>query len=316
MVIAVLGSTTATAQGPQGTFPSARSQYQNPVFAHGGTNASEAAVARGLKWITRVQQPNGRWKLDHAFNTKDGDNDVAATALALLPFLAAGKTHRPAKNNPYDLPIEKGLDFLRSQQDAHTGLIGPPECSSAAYGHALATILLCQALSLTKDPDLVRPAQAAVNYLVSAQHVLGGWRYRPHEPGDLSVSGWTIAALKWAQNAGLKIPSETLNKAKTFVESCRNPTTAGFTYTGGGNGAPTMTAVGLWCQFWLEDRDPGDARVLKAVDMFIRPTPPTIDNCYYRHAATRAMYKIGGDTWRDWNGKMREHLVKTQDSDQ
>jgi hypothetical protein len=54
----------------------------------GGTTASEAAVTEGLKWLIRQQLGDGRWNLGG-----NDPNPVAGTAMGLLPFLAAGKSH-------------------------------------------------------------------------------------------------------------------------------------------------------------------------------------------------------------------------------
>src|SRR5262245_15054230 len=87
----------------------------------GATAASEAAVAKGLGWLARVQEENGRWKLDGKFPDKGNPSDAAATGLALLPFLGAGRTHLPTKDNPYDEKIKRGLDYLIGIQDKDTG---------------------------------------------------------------------------------------------------------------------------------------------------------------------------------------------------
>ena len=66
----------------------------------GGTTESEQAVARGLDWLRRHQKPDGRWSFRMAQAGKKEAEDsvteceVAATALALLPMLGAGNTHR------------------------------------------------------------------------------------------------------------------------------------------------------------------------------------------------------------------------------
>ncbi|MBX9678087.1 MAG: hypothetical protein K2X38_04925 [Gemmataceae bacterium] len=94
---------------------------------NGGTPATEAAVTRGLRWLVRQQGTDGGWRLDGNFpNAGKIDNKTAGTALALLPFLGAGKTHKPGAKeaNPYDKPVEKGLLFLMRQQDKNSGYLG------------------------------------------------------------------------------------------------------------------------------------------------------------------------------------------------
>ena len=100
----------------QGSFYGRSGQTREFAWRNGGgTTESEAAVARGLKWIARQQLPDGRWQLDSpnlAAQDRGGEkNDVAGTALGLLPLLAAGKTHKPSDKNEYDKIIDKGLKF-------------------------------------------------------------------------------------------------------------------------------------------------------------------------------------------------------------
>jgi hypothetical protein len=38
-------------------------------------------------------------------------------------------------------------------------------------------------------------------------------------------------------------------------------------------------------------------------------------NMYYNYYATQVMKHYGGDTWKRWNGKMRDFLVKSQSNE-
>jgi hypothetical protein len=272
----------------------------------GSTGESEAAVARGLQWLVRQQSPGGRWLLDGAFKDKGAANDPAATGLGLLPFLGAGKTHKPAKDNSYDKTVFRGLRFLMSGQDPKRGDLG-----GGMYGHAIATLALCEAFGLTQDPMLRLPAQRAVNFIVAAQHERGGWRYTPGQEGDLSVTGWQVMALKSAQMAGLDVPAVTLKKAERFLDSLASAND-GYGYVDT-NATPTMSAVGLLCRQFLQGWGPKNPRLIKGIQANLKPTPPGAKkDAYYYYYATQVMFHFGGDTWKDWNTQMRDQLVKTQ----
>ena len=277
----------------------------------GGTGASEAAVARGLQWIARNQFPDGSWRLDGNFQDKGSNNDIAGTAFGLLPMLAAGKTHKNSKDNPYDKPVEKGLMFLIRKQDKRTGNFG-----GGMYGHGIAAIAMCEAYGMTQDPALRRPAQMCINFIVTAQHDGGGWRYAPGQAGDTSVTGWQIMALKSAQMSGLDVPEVSIRKAMKYLNSCCDTANEGYGYTGVGS-TPTMSAVGLLCRQYLESWGPQNIRLIKGVDNHLKPqmvNGPRKD-IYYYYYATQVMHHFGGEAWKNWNVKMRDFLVKTQDSD-
>ncbi len=231
------------------------------LLEEGGTKESEEAVQRGLKWLVREQKPDGRWMLDspHLLDADRGaeSNDVAATSFALLPVLAAGYTHKPARNNPHDKVVEKGLNFLRKEQAKNkNGCFG-----SGMYAHGLATIAICEAYGMTKDPTLRGPAQKAVNLIVDVQHAQGGWRYSPaKQAGDLSVSGWQIMALTTARAAGLNVPGESLDGARKFLDATSNADN-GYGYTvDSRKSTARMTAVGLLCRQHLDNWAPARPR--------------------------------------------------------
>jgi hypothetical protein len=277
----------------------------------GGTGESEAAVAKGLQWLAKNQFPDGSWRLDGNYPDKGTQNDIAGTAFGLLPLLAAGKTHKASKDNPFDKPVEKGLLFLIRKQDKRTGNFG-----GGMYGHGLAAIAMCEAYGMTQDPALRRPAQMAINFIVSAQHEGGGWRYQPGQAGDTSVSGWHVMALKSGMMAGLDVPEITLKKAQRYLDSCCSNSDEGYGYVGPGS-TPTMSAVGLLCRQYLQAWGPQNIRLIKGVDNHLKTQMPATGprkNIYFYYYATQVMHHFGGEAWKNWNEKMMPFLVKSQEN--
>jgi hypothetical protein len=286
----------------------------------GGNEESEQRVAEGLRWLALHQCPDGHWSMNefHKY-TRDKpfpagsiatdkamtgmgtqNNDVAATALALLPFLAAGQTHRAPKEeqkHDYSKGINAGLYWLIAQQSKSDGSF-----PGGIYAHGIASIVLCEAYGLTSDPAFKAPAQRALNYLVSYQHAEGGgWRYSKNQPGDMSVTGWQLMALKSGQMAGLSVPAATLRGAERFVDSCEDPNHKGcYSYVPGGGRSYAMTATGMLCRQYL-GVNPRNPKLMAGVD-FIKTGPPgKTGDLYYEYYATQVMHHMGGDAWDFWN---------------
>ena len=283
----------------------------------GGNSASEAAVAAGQKWLVQHQAADGHWSLD-GFDQHQGgrcnctgfgqSNDTAGTALGLLPLLGAGETHRNSRST-YKNNVEKGLRFLVKKQ-GRNGYFG-----GGAYGHALATIALCEAYGMTSDASLRAPAQRAIHYIRSAQSENGGWRYEPREGGDTSVTGWMVMALKSAQMSGLEVDDAkipTFNGASRFLGSVMTTDGGGYGYQGP-DVTPTMTAVGVLCRLYL-GQGPRNSGVIAGVNR-LRRTPPAkkFENIYYYYYATQVLHHVGGEAWEAWNPLIRDLLVATQD---
>lgn len=288
----------------------------------GGTSATEAAVARGLVFLARHQSADGRWSL-HAFHrTPDCDetcrdrghatkNDVAGTALALLPFLGAGQTHQQGQ---YTSEVGKGLKWLVEQQKENGDLRGAGERITQMYAHGQASIVLCEAYALTGDEQLREPAQMAINFIIRAQHHEGGWRYQPGDPGDTSVVGWQLMALKSGQMAYLHVPRRTFEKAGLFLDRVQVDRVGGrYGYQRGQSATPAMTAEAMLCRQYLGW--PKDHRGLRSGVNYLLGHLPDADspNIYYWYYATQVMHHFGGKPWEEWNAAMREALVKMQE---
>lgn len=284
---------------------------QKMLAEGGGNTASEAAVTKGLQWLVRHQKNDGRWVLMEATVS----DDIAATALGLLPFLAAGQTHRPSKDgqeNPYAKTVEYGLAYLRSKQKVNGSFTGARDL----YGHAIATMALCEAFGMTQDPSLRKVAQSALDYLAKAQHPVGGFRYRPGEPGDTSVTGWCLQALKSGAMAGLSVDRQVTYKVGNFLDSVQADRGAVYGYTSPGD-RRTLNAVGLLCRQYL-GWGPKNPILVAGVENLKR-TPPNrgLDDIYYYYYATQVLHFFGGEDWeKSWNPKMRDLLIDTQDNSQ
>jgi hypothetical protein len=285
----------------------------------GGNTVSEAAVAAGLKWLARHQAPDGHWSLDNfaqhgrcnCTGAGSQNNDIAATAFGLLPFLAAGKTHkRSADNENYYKVVEKGLKYLITKQNTQ-GYFG----GGAYYAQGLASIAMCEAFGLTSDSALKPYAQRALNNIIKAQNGNGGWDYNPGTMRtDTSVSGWQLMSLKSGQMAGLEVPKKNLEDASRWLDRVQSSSEgSGYGYDGPGD-AYTMSAVGLLCREYLGwgPRNPGLIKGVQRLEKDFGPDK-TLNNMYYYYYATQVMHHFGGEPWQKWNPRMRDMLIAKQD---
>jgi hypothetical protein len=284
----------------------------------GGTWQTEAAVARGLVFLARHQNPDGSWSLHDFAKTPDCDgtcrgegqvrSDVAGTALALLPFLGAGQTHR---NGQYREEVRKGLQWLVQHQKYDGGLCD----GGQMYAHGQAAIALCEAYALSHDEQLRQPAQMALDFIVRAQHRAGGWRYNPGQAGDTSVVGWELMALKSGQMAYLRVPRKTFEMSGRFLNRVQADAYGGlYTYQPNGRPTPAMTAEALLCRQYLGW--PREHAGLRAgVDYLLKHLPdPRDPNIYYWYYATQVMHHFGGKPWETWNAQMSYALVGMQET--
>ena len=309
---------------------------------YGGTEASEAAVARGLSWLKNHQQPGGFWSFDHRTPQCDGScgnhgsmgrSNTGATALALLAYMGSGSTYTDGQ---YQETIENGLNYLINTgklTEKGLDLRGDFEGNSGMYIQGIATICLSEAAAMNEaaiaaakprdsmigvksrrivvsdTKKLKAAAQAAIAFVSNAQHPEGGWRYNPGQAGDTSVVGWQIMGLVSGRSAKLQVPPLVLSRANRFLDSVAANNGANYGYDKPGSKEST-TAIGLLCRMYMGwDRN---TPALKRGVEFLSKKKPSPNNMYYNYYATQVLHHYGGDEWTKWNEVMREQLVKTQ----
>jgi len=293
----------------------------------GGSEISEAAVARGLRWLANTQNKDGSWSIEKlGGNTK---NDVAGAALGVLPFLAAGITHRPnsekveetvegGRKNRVDHSqvVQRALNFLMLKQNKRTGAY-----NENAYAHSLATIALCEASGLTGDAQLRASAQRGISHVIDFQDPKGGgWRYTPKQEGDMSVTGWMFMALKSAQMAGIRVPADRYKLVERFLDQCLNKVSGGYGYQDA-SASPPMTAAGMLCRLYQGTR-PNNESLRKGAKIILANPPTQNGDIYYLYYATQAMHHMGSqdECWDLWNlgpgrngkGGIRDFLIEKQ----
>jgi hypothetical protein len=316
----------------------------------GGNSVSEAAVAKGLAWLARQQKPGGYWEFDAKdpkLKTKDW---ATSTGMALLPFLAAGQTHK--SGGKYSAKLNEALTWLKNDLNISTGRFvhGSPQYM---YGHAIATMALCEAYGMTRDRGLLTHAQAAVNYIVRAQGPDGSWGYQAGTVGDTSIVGWQIQALRAAQlSKDITVPDQSIVRGRQFLDRVSSGSLKavyGYQQPTGRPGT-SLTAVGLLCRYYIDGWGPNNAGMAEGViGLFGTPKadatgtqtrPPTdrarapktapqvkqnssTPDMYYYYYATQVVHFSGGPEWQEWNegpkdaagkrqGGMRDWLVTIQ----
>lgn len=286
----------------------------------GGTEESESAVQRALKWLAAHQLEDGGWDFDHTrgpgAHRKSPNPGLVrarngATGMALLPFLGAGQTHLDGK---YKTVVQRGLSYLIRNQRKKAGGGTFEDFQRGMYSHGICSIALTEAYAMTNDQSLLLPAQSAINYISAAQDPIGGgWRYVFQQPGDTSVVGWQLMALKSGNMAYLQVSPNTIRGCSKFLDSVQIESGAKYGYVGPGEGYAT-TSIGLLCRMYLgwTRNEPALQRGVN----FLSNAGPSIDargaDMYYNYYATQVMRHYGGEDWEKWNGVMRDWLVETQ----
>ena len=284
-----------------------------PTTAASAAARLDASVAAGLAYLAKQQEPDGSFE--------GGGPKCAITALSLMSFLATGNTPDVGRYGP---TVRRALDFLvkRAPDDGYFGRVD----GSRMYGQGLITLALAEAYGVEPDParrETMRPIlNRALAVILKAQDVKkdeagsGGWRYEPQSTdSDLSLSGWSALALRAAQNVGLDVPKERVDRARAYVLKCYNKLQRGFSYQPHQESTVSMTGVAVLNLCLL---DPADSPEVQSGARFLveHPITRTTRFPYYSmYYATQAAFQAGEPAWSTvWNNA-QDQLLSQQSPD-
>lgn len=229
-VLSSIGAAGGTSAGLGG-----RKNPGKAAASGGGGADTEAAVDAALKWFAEHQMADGSWSFKHSDCPKcqgkcshpgNYPDSFGATAMALLPFLGRGYTH---KEGPYKSQVAAGLKVLAGQSLANQGQVFGAGGHSM-YVQGLCGIVLSEAYAMSQDDQLrcgaVRPQlhhggpgpgrrRLAVRAKAGRRHVGGrladhGAEERPHgisaDPSAVDQEGVRVSGLRvGGQRCGLRL---------------------------------------------------------------------------------------------------------------
>jgi hypothetical protein len=270
---------------------------------------TQDAIDRGLAYLVSRQRDDG------SFESSGYGRNVAVCALAGMAFMSSGSM--PGRG-PYGEQVSKCIRYLLDHAQDNGFIVDPDGASHGPmYGHGFATLFLAEVYGMTPDSSVRDALEAAVNVIIASQNEDGGWRYKVDSTdADISVTICEIMALRAARNAGIMVPSETVDRCIDYVKRSQNAD-GGFMYMvhGGPSAFPRSAAgvVALYSAGIYEGEE-----IERGIEYLRQFTPrrhnaPRESHFFYgQYYAVQAMWHAGGENWRRWYPAARDTLVGMQ----
>ncbi|HVS19920.1 MAG TPA: hypothetical protein VMT18_15045, partial [Planctomycetota bacterium] len=273
--------------------------------AHGGSDSTEKAVARGLAWLARLQTPNGSW--EHGT-----PRTLEASAWALLAL--AGDGARAFDEGESAQAIAQGLMWLIAQQRGDSGRFATPLCRDVR-SHALALWAAAEHHAQQPLPGLHAAVVRAQAALLEAGMGDGSYpRDVGGREGDVLTTLYAGYALKLRADAGDGLAHEPAARALQWL-AARAASDGAISEPEGRTPAATAGEVHLRFLHGLDvDRDAllgKQVGWLVAHPSSIELRHPQLDAEYLLFGAW-SCFQVGGDVWSEWNKNMKIQLLQVQ----
>jgi len=285
----------------------------------GGGRAGQSAVEWSTFWLSRHQDPSGRWS-GTGFQSRctsppctgadapevgvHEERDAGVTGLALLALLGAGQT---AGHGQYKLAVREGLKYLSSIQDPTTGCFGEPD-ETDLEDHVLATLAMTEGYGLSKWPLLKQPAARGIEYLVTQW----GQAAADGEPCHPAALGFGVLVLESARQFGLPFDAKLFDTVLKRIEECRGTR---------GDATGALASIEILCRIFRGE-DPTRSDPLRAAaDRLLQHLPNgngssgAVEHRCSWLFGSYAMFQLGGTDWEQWQEEMLCVLVTSAKQD-
>lgn len=275
------------------------------------TEAADRAIERGLQYLIATQNQDGSW------SGTDGKFKMAGTSLGLMAFMVRGEFPGFGRNGA---ALDRAKDFLlKHDRESSTGYAG------GMYEHGLYTLALSELWGMTANKEDNKALQVAleraVQVILRAQSPLGGWRYhaRPDCGQDTSVTAMVFVSLASARQAGILVPTETIDRVVSYLrDQVWNEKTGGFGYQGNTGSTLSCTGGGAYAAQLCGMRD---TEWVQASIRYLENSPKIFNNeeigyyFYCHYYAMQAMVQAGEEHYAKWYPQIRDALVRIQQPD-
>ncbi|MCA8943043.1 MAG: terpene cyclase/mutase family protein [Planctomycetes bacterium] len=294
----------------------ARAQGGERIRPEGVTEAIQSAIDRGLQYLTRVQSPDGSWRSAG----RRGAYPTAMTALAGMAMIGAGST--PTRGKQW-LQVRRATSFLLSAAQSDGVITVPDEEGRSMYGHGFSTMFLAQVFGMEEDQrrqhEIHGVLTRAVQLISRSQSRAGGWLYTPESSGDEgSVTVTQVQALRACRNAGVTVPSKTIENAIKYIHDSANPDgSIRYSVNNGGGGRAPITAAAVAVLYNAGNYD--DPIAEKALEYALKTLPVNgSGNGHHYYAQlylAQALYQQGGEEWTRYYDAISKWLLAQQSRD-
>jgi hypothetical protein len=275
------------------------------------TPAVERSIERGLKWLVSQQRDDG------SIGSGPYRGNVAVCGLSGMAMMAGGST--PGRGT-YGAQVNRCVDYLLANTQPSGFICGPEAGYGPMYGHGFATMFLSECLGMSRRPELREKLSKAVKIIVNSQNKQGGWRYQPvRESADISVTVCQVMALRAAANAGLHVPTETIDRSIDYVKRSQNPD-GGFMYMIAPDASSDFprSAAAVVALYSAGYKGPEVAKGLEYLTHFMPAEGVTRRESYFfygHYYAVQAFWQAGGDRFDRWYSAIAKELITRQRDD-
>ncbi len=294
-------------------FPSAKTGFSQSRTDYDAmyTREVDAAIERGLAFLQSRQLPDG------SFATTKRGQSAAVCSLAGISFLGRGV--RPGIGQLGTTLDKIGQYVLACSQDSGFVCNDDAKSHGDMYEHGFSTLFIAELYGTGIATGIGTKLRQAVDLIIRSQNSQGGWRYKPMPAdADISVTVCQAMALRAARNAGIAVPSETIDRLVAYLRRSQNAD-GGFMYqlTGGESRFPLTAAASVAIY------NAGIARgneIEEAMRYLIKNyaacRSPESNYFYYAHYySAQAFRHFGGDQWPSWYNRLRDIILTRQQPD-